>query len=281
MKSVLVVGNLNDKLRNVLDKAKKDKLIFNYVNYEIYNEKHKVANEQLGLTSPALSNEQFCNNFICTTKKDELLNEWIILKGNIHTKDFIKILISFEKTFDPVHNENLFLSHVVKLTSERKNMPSFYLTDAALNVKQMIDHEVLGKVIENGIDFVSEKVENPKIVVILAADNKSIPSHNVITETLDVHFWNSKIKIYQFDECFDIASFLNKNPEADAESFTYPNLLITDITVGNCIWKSLTILNDYYAEGRVIGSRLKTILLSRSDSEQSYYESIKGVINED
>jgi len=276
MKSVLVIGDLNDKLKSVLEKAKKQDIIYHYVNYEIYNEIHETANEQLRLTTPVLSNEQFCDMFINTTKRDELLNEWIILKGNIHTKDFIKILIKFERTFDPLNRYDLFLSHVVKLVSKRKNMPSFYLSDAALNVKQMIDHNVLGNVIENAKDFVSKKIENPKTVIILAADNKSIPYHDVITQTLDVHFWNNKIEIKQFDECFDLASYLNKNPNADAESFTYPDLLITDITVGNCIWKSLTILNDYYAIGQVIGGQLNTILLSRSDSEESYLESIKN-----
>ena len=71
---------------------------------------------------------------------------------------------------------------------------------------------------------------------------------------------------------------VSKLEEADAMMFTYPDLLITpDITVGNVIWKSLTILNNWYAKGYVIGGRLNTILLSRSDSEESYYESIKSL----
>ena len=41
MKSVLVIGDLNDKLIRVLDKCKSDKLIYHYVNYEMYNNIHK------------------------------------------------------------------------------------------------------------------------------------------------------------------------------------------------------------------------------------------------
>ena len=33
--------------------------------------------------------------------------------------------------------------------------------------------------------------------------------------------------------------------------------------------------------GYVIGGKLKTVLLSRSDYEESYYQSIKGACNED
>lgn len=278
MKSVLVIGDLNNKLKSVLDKCINDKLIFHYVNYEIYNEKHKRVNEDMQLVSAQLSNEQFCDMFIHTTKD---LDNWIILKGDIHTKDFLRIIINFEKGLNP-NKHNLFLSHIVEIVG--KNM-SFYLSDGALNTKQIEDRNILGNIIKNAQNYIiSKKQEISKIdpvistAIILAANNSNIPGYDVArTNVFDVPD-TMHIEIKQFDECFDLASYLIKNPEADAESFTYPDLVITpDITVGNCIWKSLTILNDYYAKGYVIGGRLSTILLSRSDSERSYYESIKGV----
>ena len=277
MKSVLVIGDLNDKLKNVLDQCVKDKLILHYVNYEIYNEKHKKVNEDMQLISAELSNEQFCDVFVHTTKD---FTDWIILKGDIHTKDFLKILISFEKGLNT--GNRVFLSHVVEIVG--KDI-SFYLSDGALNTKQIEDRQVLGDIIKNAQNYILDKKQgiskiDPVIstAVILAANNSNIPGYEVAS----IKIWGvpdtQHIEIKQFDECFDLASYLIKHPDADAESFTYPDLVITpDITVGNCIWKSLTILNDYYAKGYVVGGRLTTILLSRSDSEKSYYESIKGV----
>lgn len=282
MKSVLVIGDLNDKLKRVLDKCINDKLIFHYVNYEIYNEKHKRVNEDMQLVSAELSNEQFCDMFINTTKD---LNDWIILKGDIHTKDFLRIIIDFEKRLNTKYTD-VFLSHIVEIVG--KNM-SFCLSDGALNTKQIEDGNTLRKIIKNAQNYILDRKEGISKVdpiistaIILAANNSNIPGYEVAkTKVFGVPDINH-IEIKQFDECFDLASYLIKNPNADAESFTYPDLVITpDITVGNCIWKSLTILNDYYAKGYVIGGRLTTILLSRSDSEQSYYESIKGVCNED
>lgn len=286
MKSVFVIGDLNDKLVSVLDKCVKDKLIINYVNYQKYNEIHKAANQQMQLTNVELSNEAFCDMFISTTKFDELVDEWIILKGDIHTKEFLKILIRMEKSFDPLDNSDLFLSHIAKLTNDDESL-SFYLSDAAINTKQMEDKQILGKVIENAQNYILNKKEgiskvDPTIntAIILAANNKNIPGYEVVEWWIDLPikgFPDSKnIEIKQFDECFDLNAWCIKHKDADAYAFTYPDLLITpDITVGNCIWKSLTILNNWVAEGYVIGGRLKTVLLSRSDSENSYYNSIK------
>ena len=288
MKAVLVIGDLNDKLKRVLDKCVSDKVISHYVNYEMYNEVHQRANEEMHLTNTALSNEEFCEMFISTTKLDQ--EEWIMMKGDIHTKEFLKILIKFEKGLD--FKGNVFLSHIVELVNKNKNGPkSFYLTDGALNTKQMENSETLAKVITNAQKFIANKKEginkiDPKIVtaIILAANNENVPGYtavdNVITWDEDIPY-KDNLEIKQFDECFSVDAWCIKRKDADAMVFTYPDLLVTpDITVGNAIWKSLTILNNWYAKGYVIGGKLISILLSRSDSEESYYESIKGACNE-
>lgn len=288
MKAVLVVGDLNSKLRTVLDKCVSDKVIGHYVNYEMYNEIHQKANEEMHLTNAALSNEEFCEMFISTTKLDQ--EEWIVMKGDIHTKEFLKILIGFEKRLT---NANIFLSHIVELVNKGKTGPkSFYLTDAALNVKQIEKEAVLSGIITNAQKYIISKKKgvstvDPKVptAIILAADNENVPGYNAVTSIIN---WDKVIpdrdnlEIKQFDECFSADAWCIKHKDADAMVFTYPDLLVTpDITVGNAIWKSLTILNNWYAKGYVIGGRLKTVLLSRSDSEESYYESIKGAYNED
>lgn len=288
MKAVLVIGDLNDKLKRVLDKCVSDKVISHYVNYEMYNTVHQKVNEEMHLVNAALSNEEFCDMFISTTKLDQ--EEWIIMKGDIHTKEFLKILIRFEKGLN--FKGNIFLSHIVELVNKNKNGPkSFYLTDGALNTKQIENSEILAKIITNAQKFIVNKKESinevdPKIVtaVILAANNEKVPGYtavdNVITWDEDI-LYKDNLEIKQFDECFSADAWCIKHKEADAMMFTYPDLLVTpDITVGNAIWKSLTILNNWYAKGYVIGGRLKTVLLSRSDSEESYYESIKGLCDE-
>lgn len=288
MKAVLVVGNLNDKLRNALNRCVSDKLISHFVNYEMYNEVHKKVNEEMHLTNAALSNEEFCEMFISTTKFDQ--EEWIIMKGDIHTKEFLKILIKFEKSFDPLDNGDLFLSHIVELVNkDKKGSPkSFYLTDAALNTKQIEERSVLDKVISNAQYYVFSKKKGVAQIdteintaIILAANNKNIPGYDTVDKVInfisDIPF-KKDVKIKQFDECFSSEAYYIKNNKATDPAYTCPDLLVTpDITTGNVIWKSLTILNNWYAKGYVIGGKLTTVLLSRSDSEESYYESIKGV----
>lgn len=285
MKSVLVIGDLNDKLKRVLDKCVSDKVISHYVNYEMYNEVHQKVNEEMRLVNVALSNEEFCDMFISTTKLDQ--EEWIILKGDIHTKEFLKILIGFEKGLN--FNDQLFLSHIVELVNKDKNGPkSFYLTDAALNTKQIQDRNILEAVITNAQKFIIDKNKGVSKIdpelhtsIILAANNNNIPGYGAsdsVTRYLSEIPVQANMEIKQFDECFSAEAWCIKHKEADVMMFTYPDLLITpDITVGNVIWKSLTILNNWYAKGYVIGGRLNTILLSRSDSEESYYESIKSL----
>lgn len=288
MKAVLVIGDLNDKLKRVLNKCVSDKVISHYVNYEMYNTVHQKVNEEMHLVNTTLSNEEFCDMFISTTKLDQ--EEWIIMKGDIHTKEFLKILIRFEKGLN--FKGNIFLSHIVELVNKNKNGPkSFYLTDGALNTKQIENSEILAKIVTNAQKFIVNKKEginkvDPKIVtaIILAANNEKVPGYtavdNVITWDEDI-LYKDNLEIKQFDECFSAEAWCIKHKEADAMMFTYPDLLVTpDITVGNAIWKSLTILNNWYAKGYVIGGKLKTVLLSRSDSEESYYESIKGLCNE-
>ena len=288
MKAVLVIGDLNDKLKRVLDKCVSDKVISHYVNYEMYNKVHQRVNEEMHLTNAALSNEEFCEMFISTTKLDQ--EEWIMMKGDIHTKEFLKILIRFEKGL--TNYTDTFLSHIVKLVNKDKNGPkSFYLTDGALNVKQISDSGVLADIIRNAQQYIIDKKQginkiDPQIntALILAADNDKIPGYEAVNNVI---CWNETIpdrdhlEIKQFDECFSVDAWCIKHKDADAMVFTYPDLLVTpDITVGNAIWKSLTILNNWYAKGYVIGGKLTSILLSRSDSEESYYESIKGACNE-
>ena len=211
MKSVLVIGDLNDKLKRVLDKCVSDKVISHYVNYEMYNEVHQKANEEMHLTNITLSNEQFCDMFISTTKLDQ--EEWIILKGDIHTKEFLKILIGFEKGLN--FNDQLFLSHIVELVNKDKNGPkSFYLSDAALNTKQIHDRNVLEAVISNAQKFIINKKKGAAKIdpelhtsIILAANNSNIPGHvtsnSVICYLSEIPV-QANMEIKQFDECFSV-----------------------------------------------------------------------------
>ena len=283
MKHVLVIGDLNEKLTSVLDKCIEDKLIENYVNYQIYNEAHKNVNDELHLNNASLLNTDFCDMFLTSTNGLELVNDWIVLKGDIHTDDFLRILIKFEK-----YNaeDSVFLSHILHLTSPDKKI-SCYLSDGALNTKQLTDHNIYNKIVNNAQEYILSHKEGVSKIdpvintsIILAANNPNIPGYDIAREYCWASVDHKHIEIQQFDECFSAGAWLLKNKDADPMMFTYPDLLITlDITVGNVIWKSLTILNNWSAEGYVIGGRLKTVLLSRSDSAENYYNSLKGLCN--
>ena len=214
--------------------------------------------------------------------REELINDWIVLKGDIHTDDFLRILIKFEKTF--ADGDDIFLSHILHLTSP-DNKISCYLSDGAMNTKQLTDHSIYNKIINNAQEYILSHKEGVSKIdpvintsIILAANNPNIPGYDIAREYCWASVDHKHLEIQQFDECFDVEAWMIKHKDADVMMFTYPDLLITlDITVGNVIWKSLTILNNWLAEGYVIGGKLNTILLSRSDSAENYYNSIKGL----
>lgn len=269
MRKVLVIGDLNDKLLNVLNRAKQNNIISDFINYQIYNQKHNTD----------ISVADFVNEMQNLISPTELVNNWIVLKGNIHTKEFLKFIIKWEnnKFFKP--GDELFLSHIAYLSNPTNGF-GFYLSDAALNVTQMQDIKTLRKIIENAINYVS-KLKNItqknkiKTAIVLAARNERIPGYNVVKEVIDTNVSND-ISLLQFDECFSKDSFINKNSVSESFEFSIPDLLITpDITTGNCIWKSLTILNNWVSMGYLAGGHFDVVVLSRSDSEESYYKSIE------
>lgn len=269
MKKVLVIGDLNKKLTNVLARAKNNNIIAGFINYEIYNRENNTN----------LSLPDFIDIFQQSVKTDELINNWIILKGNIHTKDFLRFIIKWEHNL--FSNNSLFLSHIAYLSNPFGNM-GFFMADAALNVTQMQDSDTFRNIIKNSVNYVSKlkgfsDSSMVKTAIILAARNEKIPGYNIVKEVIDTDTTHD-LSLLQFDECFSKDSFINKNNVSESFEFKIPDLLITpDITTGNCIWKSLTILNNWVANGYLAGGHLNVVLLSRSDSEESYYKSIEAL----
>ena len=270
MKKVLVIGDLNEKLNGVLNRAKNDGVISDFINYEIYN---NTQNKTLSLS-------EFVDEFRNLSDASDLIKNWIILKGNIHTKDFLKLIINFEKQKFSCSN-NLFLSHLAYLSNPSNDI-GFYMSDAALNVTQITDANTLKNIIKNSVDYISKikGYSNPSMVktaIVLAARNEKIPGYDVANNVINTNCLYD-LSLLQFDECFSKDSFINKNKVPGSFEFKIPELLITpDITTGNCIWKSLTILNNWNSCGYLTGGQMNVVLLSRSDSAESYYKSIKSL----
>ena len=121
MKKVLVIGDYHDNLLEALNKAKDKHIIEDYVGYTDYL--NSIDSSTDGLPKAIYTKEIDWINSLIT---DTFCDEYIVMKGKIHSNDFLRIVIDINKQFT---EEKPFLSHCVVLQKERVK---FILTDAFL-----------------------------------------------------------------------------------------------------------------------------------------------------
>ena len=255
MKKILVVGDYHDNLTKALEKAKAKKLIDGYLNYFDYL--NSVDSNENGLPKAIYNNEL---DYVLSLVTDTFAQDYIVMKGKIHSNDFLRIIIEINKRLT---DKKVFLSHCAVLEKERVK---FILTDAAFNLQLTRDNQI--DVYNNVVDFYHKytKKENEPIVnYVLAECNYKIPNFDL------AEFFPSNVQPAQVDTALDInrAKFKNGTDNQKADI-----LIVPDINMGNAIWKTATVLADFTASGFVVGTEFICLLNSRGDSEKSFFRSI-------
>ena len=255
MKKVLVIGEYHPELLKALDRAKQKNVIEDYCNYSDYMTKPTINTN--GLPDAIYTNEL---DYILSLTNDTFCSDYIVMKGKIHSSDFLRIIIEINKRYT---KEKTILSHCAIL---EKNRTKFILSDAAFNL-ELTDKNQMA-IYNNAVKFYKDftkKETEPIVNYILAECNENIPNYNKIKG------FPETVITTQLDTALDIEKAKFKNG-TDAKKADI--IIVPDINVGNAIWKSLTTLSDYIASGFIIGTKFVCLLNSRGDSSLSYYKSI-------
>lgn len=215
-------------------------------------------------------------SYIKTVSKriDELYNngiEPIIIKGfNIHTEDYIRPLIKYYKNKHP--EEKFFLSHCAVFNN-------FILTDGALLTKYT--EENIRLVIMNAVEL-RDKLwsDTDKSIAMLNAGGDTNPNTAPdywmeIYNNLPKVTPNYKLEMSQLDVAISRDIRIAKL----GESSSLPSILIPScINEGNSIWKTLTVVAKQSLAGIVMGLPMYIGLTSRTDSEDSIYQTLNCLV---
>ena len=241
MHDLFVIGGIHSNLKHAIETAQHAKLIKNII-----------------IDSPEFVNCKYDN--------------YITIKGNISTQDYLKRIIEIHKANGNTNR----LSHCCILENDDKDI-KFILTDAAFNT----DFINNGRIITENAIWLSRQIYNqtrPIINYILAENKPNIPGYlpqEFLDYIADIGNVIHSIQCKQFDMALDpqISKLKNDNsPQADI-------LIVSDINVGNAIWKSLTIFGGFLASGFVVGTDYPCLLNSRGDDACSFFRSIQHATN--
>lgn len=255
MKKVLVIGEYHTNLLNALKKAKKDGIISDYISYSDYLNNPETSHS--GVPDAIYTREI---DWIMNQVTDTFCDDYIVMKGKIHSNDFLRIIIDINKQFT---KEKVILSHCAVLQKERVK---FILTDAAFNTQLTRENQM--DIYNNAIKFyydLTKRKEKPIVNYVLAECNYKIPNFDL------AEFFPSNVLPTQLDTALDPVRAKFKN---DTEVKKADILIVPDINVGNAIWKALAVLANFTISGFVIGTKFTCLLNSRGDSADSYYKSL-------
>lgn len=197
----------------------------------------------------------------------------LLMKGLVSTPVLLKRLVSEKSLFE----SGELLSHITIL--EHPESRFFAVTDGGMNITPDVDQKA--KIITSAVRlFHRFGVEQPK-VALLAANEKPNPK---IPGSADAVELKRRWEEGAFPRSVvdgPLALDLAVSPHA-AELKGYAGsirgdadiLLVSDITCGNVLGKSLVYMAGYPGAGMILGAKVPVILLSRSDSAREKYQSI-------
>lgn len=198
----------------------------------------------------------------------------ILMKGKVPTPVLLKGVLNREWGL----RSGTLLSHFAWF-----EVPTYHkllaLTDVAMNIAPSLTEKIA--IINNSVAYLNKLgIAKPKVAVLGAIEmvNESMKA------TLDAALlskMNQRDQIMHcvidgplaFDNAVSFESARHKNIRSDVAGDT-DLLLMPDIEVGNVLYKSLVFFAQAKVASIVLGAMAPIVLTSRSDSEQSKYDSI-------
>jgi len=264
-KDILLLGQITEKHAKVFDKLKKENVVGEVYVVPVIGRNSLVDHFKL---DDAATNK----NVTLTMIKEK----YIIVKGKIHTENFIRPIIELNKYFG---GDRLIHCGIFKNT---KTNQTFILTDAACNLRLLNAEDLIPKAIQYATEVYLKCVWEKKEIYtsLLSAGGEN----NRETNPFYYDWWNKNKFEYPEGqlriEQLDVA--LNKNIR-ESKGISGPVsdvIVVKDINEGNAIWKSLTALSEnWVCGGLLMGAKLPIVLNSREDTAESLEFSIRSSFN--
>ena len=196
-----------------------------------------------------------------------------IMKGHIHTDDFLRGLINKETG---IRGEG-FMTHVFYMTVPGSDVP-LMITDAAIHVAP--NEKALKSIITNAVTLAQKLgISRPKVALLSASETPSeaVPS-SIVAESL-AHW--ARENLDNLDICgplaFDVAISHKAaavkgvdDPVAGAADI----LVVPQLETGNSLFKALVYYKGACSAGIVMGATVPVVLTSRADPPEARLASI-------
>lgn len=197
----------------------------------------------------------------------------VIMKGHIHTDDFLRGLLNKETG---VRGEG-YMTHIFHMTTPGSSQPLF-ITDAAIHVAP--NEKALKSIVTNSVELAHKLgIAQPKVALLSATEsvNEAVAS-SVMSH--DIANWADE-NISDADFCgplaFDVAI---SQSAAEIKGLTDPVagsadiLVVPQIETGNVLFKTLVYFKSACAAGIVMGAKVPVVLTSRADPPEARLASI-------
>ena len=196
-----------------------------------------------------------------------------IMKGHIHTDDFLRGLINKETG---IRGEG-FMTHVFYMTVPGSDIP-LMITDAAIHVAP--NEKALKSIIRNAV-VLAKKLGNtrPKVALLSASETPSeaVPSSMV---AMNLANWAEE-NIQSIDVSGPLAFDVAISPKAaKVKGVDHPVagnadiLVVPQLETGNTLFKSLVYYKGACSAGIVMGAKVPVVLTSRADPPEARLASI-------
>ena len=197
----------------------------------------------------------------------------ILMKGHIHTDDFLRGVLDKEAGL----RSGQFMSHVFILQREGKLL---LVSDGAMNIAPIFEDKA--KIILNTLHLAEIlNIEQPRVAVLAAVElvNPRMPA------TLDAACLHKMNDRKQFSpDCFLEGPFALDNA-VDEKAARHKGitgnvpgkadiLIVPNIESGNMLVKSFVYFAGGKVAGVLVGASVPVVLTSRSDSDESKFNSI-------
>lgn len=237
----------------------------------------KSRSKDLGYTLEGITVIDTCSTDECIETSVKIIGNGeadIIMKGSVKTPDLLKGVLNKEWGLKP----GGMLSHFALFESE--HYPKlFAITDVAINIAPDIDDKV--KIVNNATRFMTQLgIKDPKIAALAAIEvvNPKMPA------TLDADELTKRNDRGEISNCkifgplaFDCAMSPSRAKHKGIENPVAGHadvLLVPNIETGNALYKSLLMFSQPQVAAVVVGAGTPIILTSRTDSDQTKFNSI-------
>lgn len=198
----------------------------------------------------------------------------ILMKGKVPTPVLLKGVLNKEWGL----RSGSLLSHLAYF-----EVPTYHkliaVTDVAMNIAPSLRDKIA--IIENSVKYLNDLgIEKPKVAVLGAIEMVN-ESMQATTDAALLSKMNQRDQIKNclidgplaFDNAVSFESAHHKNIKSEVAGDT-DLLLMPDIEVGNVLYKSLVFFAKAKVASVILGASAPIVLTSRSDSEESKFNSI-------